>query len=300
MTRVRAWVALVTVTFLPFVAPVACGDSAEEKLFGSGGGAGVDAAQGGGTTSTGGTPAAGSGGGGTAGASGGASGSSPSGGGAPGGATGGGGSPGGGGTSASGGTGGSPSGGGSPGGGAPGGGGSPGGGGAPGGGGGSSGTGGLCAGHCGEAYSPPGTTCHCNSNCTMTKCCDDYASLCEPKAVSCGFEQLCQLAAGDYCCATKPATGTQWLMGCVTPSDQCYSVKIYCNGPEDCTGGDVCCGTLNSTLTQFTTMKCESAASCQYALGKRVMCYLNPSACPSGYVCKPWNAPQLTAYCGTP
>lgn len=75
---------------------------------------------------------------------------------------------------------------------------------------------------------------------------------------------------------------------------------MYCNGPEDCSGGDVCCGTLNANLTQFTTTKCESPSNCQYAAGKRVMCYLNPGACPSGYICKAWSSPPIVSYCGVP
>jgi len=141
--------------------------------------------------------------------------------------------------------------------------------------------------------------CMCRPDCYQLKCCPDYAAACEGNQVSCGLE-LCYIPNGEKCCSHF--TGTFWSQGCATAADgPCSgSFPITCNGPEDCYGGDVCCGTLNAGLTQFTKIQCEAPSSCVYGLGKRVMCFLNPAACPSGYVCKPSPAPPGTSYCGVP
>ncbi|MCE7893173.1 MAG: hypothetical protein DYH12_26300 [Sorangiineae bacterium PRO1] len=71
---------------------------------------------------------------------------------------------------------------------------------------------------------------------------------------------------------------------CMSPGASCgYGVDVFCDGPEDCAGGTVCCGELfiqgsNKSYQSFT---CQ--ASCTGS-SKRVICGASGS-CPGNGQC---------------
>jgi hypothetical protein len=265
---------------------LACGSSDKGSLYGGSSGgssaSGGSGAPAGGGTSSGGTSSGGApAGGGTS------SGGTSSGGTSSGGAPAGGGAP-------SGGSGGASSGGASSGGASRGGASS---GGAPAGGGGTSSGGApasLCAGHCGsgEPILNGGSNCYCDGICLEKgDCCPGFTQTCEQKAVACDAD-LCKLPQ-ELCC--QKWNGESFEGACATSGSGC-TIAVSCNGPEDCGGGQVCCGTLNSGDKYFTSMACTSASSCDYMNHKRVICG-GSGVCPGGYVCKSW---MQYKYCGIP
>jgi hypothetical protein len=272
----------------------ACGSSDEGGLFektggSSSGGTGNSSGSGGGSSASGGS--GGADGGAPSGGIGGGDGGAPSGGGPSGGVGGDGGGPSGG----VGGDGGGPSGGGPSGGGAPSGGGGPSGGGAPQGGGGNPGGGGTggggntsCNGHCGQVFT---TGCQCDEQCVqLGDCCGDYASSCLAGLVDCGND-TCKLS-NEMCCQTF--VGGSWSASCV--ASFCVSTDIHCDGPEDCSGGQVCCAQISGTGNYFTDFTCQGAAACTG--DRRVVCGTDPSVCPSSTTCKATNSPPGYMYCG--
>src|SRR5258705_13667750 len=54
----------------------------------------------------------------------------------------------------------------------------------------------------------------------------------------CGAGAPCRL---DQVCCTMP--GATPTFACVAPGSCPAADKITCDGPEDCTGGSICCGT---------------------------------------------------------
>ncbi len=73
---------------------------------------------------------------------------------------------------------------------------------------------------------------------------------------------------------------------------------MYCDGPEDCPSGQVCCGQLVQVTSQrylYNYVKC--ATSCNYQQGQREFCHDN-SQCSNGRNCHP--SSLLSAYnvCG--
>ncbi len=276
-------------------AVVACGSQNDSGLKGGSGGSSASGGTssggaGSGGTSSGGTPGGGAGG--TTSGGGGPSGGAPGGG--AGGTTSGGGGPSGGGAP----TGGAPSGGGAPAGGGPSGGGAPAGGGPSGGG--APGGGGAppsCVGKCGDSNPVPGPggSCFCDQQCSSTgDCCPDYAQVCGGGRIACAGD-VCSRASKEFCCHSW-SSGNGWSSACQQDGKSCTGAS-YCDGPEDCEAGTVCCGTLSGNQSYFTSMTCK--ASCEYTSGVRVICG-ESKKCPSGYVCKPSSSPPGYSYCGKP
>jgi hypothetical protein len=107
------------------------------------------------------------------------------------------------------------------------------------------------------------------------------------ESVSCG-SSVCPLPA-QFCCqyldtATHAPT-------CQAPSEACTSgTYLSCDGPEDCAGGEVCCGTIvpyGGFESIYGTVTCVAAAQCDLSKNMRVFCGNDAGACPSGLSCKP-------------
>ena len=81
-------------------------------------------------------------------------------------------------------------------------------------------------------------------------------------------------AVGEVCCV---GSSNNDKAGCAM-SGNCQSgtFAVSCDGPEDCEGGDVCCGVYNGAWMQIS---CESSCS-NYQAGERVICGNNSSNCP--------------------
>ncbi|MBI3207078.1 MAG: hypothetical protein HYZ29_36410, partial [Myxococcales bacterium] len=155
----------------------------------------------------------------------------------------------------------------------------------------------FCAGHCGSGSPMPGPTgsCYCDTDCiSKGDCCPDYSKTCGTGKVACDGD-LCDRSASQFCCHNYNGG---WNSSCASDGKVC-SGSSYCDGPEDCDGGKVCCGKVNTTYNYFSSMSCQTAASCNYDQNYRVIC--GPSKqCPSGFVCKPSGSPTGYWYCGKP
>jgi len=66
-----------------------------------------------------------------------------------------------------------------------------------------------------------------------------------PDAVVCRGVSGCSCEQGLVCCVSSPAT--QSTAGHCCEVTACAEVAFQCDGPEDCTGGQVCCGIGYST-----------------------------------------------------
>jgi hypothetical protein len=79
------------------------------------------------------------------------------------------------------------------------------------------------------------------------------------------------------------------------------STDLYCDGPEDCPAGSVCCGQLvqvstsNGQKTVYNEVRC--AQTCDYSKYQREFCH-NTSQCTGGRTCH--SSQFLSAYkvCG--
>lgn len=97
-----------------------------------------------------------------------------------------------------------------------------------------------------------------------------------------GLPKQCELGS-EKCCVRSLETDT-----CIPEGDACNCglsgcsvLEVFCDGPEDCEGGQVCCGTLaGSSYSSFT---CED--SCDYRGSQRIACHEEMDECPAGDVC---------------
>jgi hypothetical protein len=99
---------------------------------------------------------------------------------------------------------------------------------------------------------------------------------------------------GQVCCVGS-STNTQY--GC-NSSGGCADVQFEasCDGPEDCSAGEVCCGFYDGY--RWKSMSCSSSCS-NFAGGETHMCSGGASDCPAAHpVC--WNSGLLPGYrwCG--
>jgi hypothetical protein len=63
----------------------------------------------------------------------------------------------------------------------------------------------------------------------------------------------------------------------------CETMEAFCDGPEDCGDGEVCCGTLSQSGSGYDTFVC--AASCQSSGNQRVACHEQDPKCTGGDIC---------------
>lgn len=141
----------------------------------------------------------------------------------------------------------------------------------------------------------PSGPCYCDAACVSKgDCCPGYAQACGGGKIACAGD-VCSRSSNQFCCHNW-SSSNGWSSACAQDGKVCTS-SSYCDGPEDCGPGTVCCGKLNSGGNYFTSMSCQ--ASCEYENGVRVICGAS-KACPAGYVCKPSSSPSGYSYCGKP
>lgn len=114
--------------------------------------------------------------------------------------------------------------------------------------------------------------------------------------ISCGGVNNCARPE-NFCCV--------FLSGSTFPTPTCQAnsapclpgSEVYCDGPEDCINGTVCCGQLvNSRFGQaYNDLKCIPAQECVYAKQRRLIC--GDQKCPSGLTCKPSNLLPNINFC---
>jgi hypothetical protein len=103
----------------------------------------------------------------------------------------------------------------------------------------------------------------------------------QPGVVHCGgVPNSCDIQ-NNFCCVGASSSS------CVADGTNCpQAADVYCDGPEDCSGSDVCCGQLGSGSTYVGT-QCRAASECTFAQGRVVVCGSTPSECTGNTSCKP-------------
>jgi hypothetical protein len=104
-----------------------------------------------------------------------------------------------------------------------------------------------------------------------TSCGVGLPTLCAPGSEKCCVRSL----AADTCIAADAACDCE-LNGCTV-------MEAYCDGPEDCAAGEVCCGTLATDSSGYDSFAC--ATQCQSSGNQRAACHVGETECPSSYIC---------------
>jgi hypothetical protein len=113
----------------------------------------------------------------------------------------------------------------------------------------------------------------------------------------------CATAGGNACCVIVSNNGgVRTVYGtCTPPGVTCavpFSAKAFCDGPEDCAHGSVCCGTLGNVPGLYTDLACVQEAGCA-GTGKQIMCHPGRgSSCTSGVCNKAQTLPDSYGVCG--
>ena len=109
----------------------------------------------------------------------------------------------------------------------------------------------------------------------------------QPGVVTCESENSCD-AIGHFCCVS----GTTPSYGCISFGAPCIpGTDVHCDGPEDCSNGEVCCATYGTGNFIFD-FSCHPTGYCNQ-FGRRVVCGTTPSACSGTTTCK---ASSLSKY----
>lgn len=102
--------------------------------------------------------------------------------------------------------------------------------------------------------------------------------------VSCGvgLPVLCEPDA-EQCCIRSLATDSCIPVGdsCTCEVPGCEVATARCDGPEDCDGGEVCCGTISGNRYAF--FQCSS--DCSSSGSQREACHDGDGTCPQGLAC---------------
>ncbi len=106
-----------------------------------------------------------------------------------------------------------------------------------------------------------------------------------PNVIVCSAAQNCCLLnpGQEYC--TPKATP------CACTGANCDATTVSCDGPEDCSGGQICCGTFSQQANAYTTLKCQSTCGGQW---EREICKPNGTCTTSGQTCS--QSSFLTSY----
>ena len=103
---------------------------------------------------------------------------------------------------------------------------------------------------------------------------------------SCGeaLPGLCALGT-EKCCVRSLKTDNCIAVAetCDCDLPDCTVMEATCDGPEDCTNGEVCCGTLNGFGGGYTSFRC--AATCVFNQPQREACHEDATTCPPALVC---------------
>jgi hypothetical protein len=104
--------------------------------------------------------------------------------------------------------------------------------------------------------------------------------------VSCGVGLVTQCAQDtEKCCVRSLETDTCIPSGetCDCGLNNCQTMEAFCDGPEDCSDGEVCCGTLSQSGAGYDNFVC--AASCQSTGNQRIACHEQDPKCTGGDIC---------------
>lgn len=100
--------------------------------------------------------------------------------------------------------------------------------------------------------------------------------------VSCEGTNDCDLST-SFCCISQQ-NGTS----CVANGTPCpQATDVFCDGPEDCNGGNVCCGQLGGGGSYYSELDCMPGNQCQFNFSRVVICGGSPNSCPGGAQCQP-------------
>ncbi|MBX3128569.1 MAG: hypothetical protein KF718_17740 [Polyangiaceae bacterium] len=110
-----------------------------------------------------------------------------------------------------------------------------------------------------------------------------------PGAVHCEGSNDCSLS-GNFCCVRSSGSTCQASGSSCVPG-----LDVMCDGPEDCSGNQVCC----HSSTTGGAMACRSASQCSSSLGRSIVCGSTPAACPGGTTCAPLSAGSPYNVCGS-
>jgi len=103
---------------------------------------------------------------------------------------------------------------------------------------------------------------------------------------SCGVGLVTQCEQDtEKCCVRSLETDTCIAADaeCTCSLQNCDTLEVHCDGPEDCADGQVCCGTLSQSGAGYDSFQC--AASCQSTGNQRVACHEQDSKCTGGDIC---------------
>lgn len=112
--------------------------------------------------------------------------------------------------------------------------------------------------------------------------------------VSCAGNGVCS-PPGQYCCA---AEWQKWQ--CVSASTACNGgTQIYCDGPEDCATGQVCCAAYAKISKTYQKLSCAPKDTCAPEQENRVVCG-SSGKCPVGQSCTSSTLLPGYSVCSTP
>lgn len=104
--------------------------------------------------------------------------------------------------------------------------------------------------------------------------------------VSCGVGLVTQCAPDtEKCCVRSLETDTciGSAEACTCSLQDCDTLEVLCDGPEDCPDGQVCCGTLSANGAGYDSFVC--ATTCDGQGQQRVACHEQEPQCSGGYIC---------------
>ena len=97
-----------------------------------------------------------------------------------------------------------------------------------------------------------------------------------PSLCAQGSEKCCTRSLEADTCIATDAECTCALQGCTV-------MEAFCDGPEDCADGEVCCGTLAQSGAGYDSFVC--ATQCMSTGNQRVACHADETECPAGDIC---------------
>lgn len=104
--------------------------------------------------------------------------------------------------------------------------------------------------------------------------------------VSCGvgLVSLCALDTQKCCTRSLEAdTCIEEAAACTCSLPDCTVMEARCDGPEDCSDGEYCCGTLSQSGAGYDGFTC--ATQCDINGSQRAACHEQAPTCPDGLIC---------------